>query len=146
MSDLLLDSKVGTKFRDAILLYLGEGEQIFNVVDDTGLSIGADSGPSILGGVMIVTSDRLLLAKPKLMGRGLNWWWLKWADVAQMGSQGPHFAVVATHKEVWKIYHKDEDPIRLLLATMNEAHTLAQKAKAASGDEQMEELRRRRGF
>lgn len=162
MSKLLNDSPTAVKFRDRILAELHPDERVLyaadaQVMEPTG---GGPGDFNLYIGSVIVTSERLLAAEGKMMGR-VAFFSVPWSEVEKAG-RGTDGAVVVqkavsmkSRWPIWKIsiwegksYKTplDRQRLDLLLMSIHEARAAVSASHEDDTVAAYEELKCRRGF
>lgn len=165
MSDLLTDSPNAVKIRDRILGELRPNEQVLFATDALVHEPRGGSQFYLYTGVaIIVTSERLLLAEPKMMGRA-SFVSVPWTDVENGGRTNDGDVVVQRKVKgfgswpIWEIQiwegknhrsPRDQTRLNILSMCIRDAWQAVKSAdavvEAADTAAAYEELKKRRGF
>jgi hypothetical protein len=131
------------KYHDEIAAQISADERVLNVLDAlVGMNDRAIGAPAV-----IVTSERLILVMPKMRGR-LNTWSFRWSGLHGVQAVGKSIILVFNDWRVDKCFIHPNSQVEtdLLLATIQEAREYQEQEKLALAQNEMDKLRRQRGF
>lgn len=160
MSELLTDSPTAMKFRDRIVNELHAGEQVLYAADAQVMEPMGGANFNLYIGSVIVTSERLLVAEGKVLGK-VSFHSVPWSEVEKSGrlSDGKvGIQKTISLKSRWPLWEisiwegksyktpLDRKSLDLLSLSIQEARAAIAASHDADVDSAYDDLKRRRGF